>query len=207
MHASSHAGRRLLSPQGDQTRPMMEMVRGAVFNMIMSMHGCPGGMPQHTRWLDLFAGTGAVGVEALSRGCGEAHFVEMSPWVVGNCLLPNLETAEVDSAAVVHTSKAEDFLKRAAGQPRFAGGAFDFISVCPPYELVSYPELYQLLEGSALMHEDSIVVVEYPQKLAHQILPMLGPLTKLRDRRYGRTFLAVYGPGDGEAGEERESES
>ena len=57
----------------------------------------------HCRWLDLFAGTGAVGIEALSRGVGECHFVEMSPWVVGNCLMPNLETCELESAAVVHT--------------------------------------------------------------------------------------------------------
>jgi hypothetical protein len=44
-----------------------------------------------------------VGIEALSRGVGECHFVEMSPWVVGNCLMPNLETCELESAAVVHT--------------------------------------------------------------------------------------------------------
>ena len=44
-----------------------------------------------------------MGIEALSRGVGECHFVEMSPWVVGNCLMPNLETCELESAAVVHT--------------------------------------------------------------------------------------------------------
>lgn len=49
--------------------------------------------------------------------------------------------------------KAEDFLKRANDLARFAGGAFDFISVCPPYELVSYPELYELLEDSPLLHK------------------------------------------------------
>lgn len=60
---------------------------------------CPRG-----RWLDLFAGTGAIGIEALSRGCGQCHFVELSPWVVSKCLLPNLESCEVDDAAVVHTT-------------------------------------------------------------------------------------------------------
>ncbi|KAL4425903.1 hypothetical protein ABPG75_009919 [Micractinium tetrahymenae] len=188
------AGRRLRSPQGDQTRPMMEMVRNAVFNMVMSLYGCSSGLPENTRWLDLFAGTGAVGIEALSRGVGECHFVEMSPWVVSNCLMPNLETCELASAAVVHTGKAEDFLRRAQSLSRFAGGAFDFLSVCPPYELVDYNELYDLLEASPLVHEESIVIVEYPKKLAALVRPTLGPLEKLRDRRYGRTYLAIYGP-------------
>ncbi|GAB4824003.1 hypothetical protein N2152v2_011049 [Parachlorella kessleri] len=200
------AGRRLVSPQGDQTRPMMEMVRGAIFNMLMSMYGCQGSqLPEHTRWLDLFAGTGAIGLEALSRGCGEAHFVELSPWVVSNCLLPNLESCELEDSAVVHTMKAEDFLQKALKLPsgRFAGGAFDFVSVCPPYMLVSYEELYDLLEKSPLLHEESLVVVEYPKKLGHLIRDTLGPLQKLRDRRYGRTYIAVYGPGDGsQEGEE-----
>ena len=60
-------------------------------------------LPLRVRWLDLFAGTGAIGLEALSRGCGEAHFVELSPWVVSNCLLPNLESCELEDSAVVHT--------------------------------------------------------------------------------------------------------
>lgn len=130
-------------------------------------------------------------------------------------------------------------------------------AVCPPYELVDYAELYDLLEASPLMHQargcdawgwdalrpaparvpprgtcstvncapcmdpavsqttptcllycspvpqDSIVVVEYPKKLAHLVRPRLGPLAKLRDRRYGRTYIAVYGPDGGEGvGEE-----
>ncbi|KAG7675293.1 hypothetical protein Ndes2526B_g08163 [Nannochloris sp. 'desiccata'] len=192
------AGIRILSPQGDQTRPMMEMVRGAVFSMIASLHGCPGGMPEGTRWLDLFAGTGAVGIEALSRGCSEAHFVELSPWVASNCLQANIEKCGVEGESIVHTTRAEDFLKRAATVPRFAGGAFDFISVCPPYESVSYTELYDLLEESPLVHDTSIIVVEYPKKVVHEIRDRIGPLTKLRDRKYGRTLVAIYGPGDDE---------
>jgi 16S rRNA (guanine(966)-N(2))-methyltransferase RsmD len=190
------AGIRILSPQGDQTRPMMEMVRGAVFSMIASLHNCPGGMPEGTRWLDLFAGTGAVGIEALSRGCSEAHFVELSPWVVSNCLQPNLEKCGVEGESIVHTTRAEDFLKRAATVPRFAGGAFDFISVCPPYEAVSYTELYDLLEESPLIHDTSIIVVEYPKKVIHEIRDRIGPLVKLRDRKYGRTYIALYASGE-----------
>ncbi len=59
---------------------MMEMVRNAVFSMVMSLYGSPSTLPETTRWLDLYAGTGAVGLEALSRGVGQCHFVEMR-WV------------------------------------------------------------------------------------------------------------------------------
>jgi len=187
--SGSAAKVRLVSPQGDQTRPMMEKVRGAVFSMISSLYGSVNGIPCETKWLDLFAGTGAVGIEALSRGCGEGHFVELSEWVVDKCLHPNLEACQLADRAIVHTMKAEDYLKRASKsqvQP------FDFISMCPPYELVSYPELYELLEGSDLIGEHSIVLVEYPQRVSEHIKDRLGPLIKVKERKYGRTWLALY---------------
>lgn len=93
--------------------------------------------------------------------------------------------------------RAEDFLKQARSVQQYTQAqAFDFISVCPPYEKVSYEELYDLLEGSPLIHCDSIVVVEYAKRLSHAIRDTIGPLHKIRDKRYGRTFVAVYGPTD-----------
>ena len=93
--------------------------------------------------------------------------------------------------------KAEDFLKQARAPQQYTEAqAFDFVSVCPPYEKVSYEELYDLLEGSSLIHPESIVVVEYAKRLSHAIRDTIGPLHKVRDKRYGRTFVAVYGPTD-----------
>lgn len=111
---------------------------------------------------------------------------------------------------MVLKQKAEDFLRRAKEVARFAGGPFDFISVCPPYLLVSYEELYSLLADSPLLHANSIVLVEYPKRLAHLITERLGPLVKVRDRHYGRTFVALYaaaGEGDEDDAEEDESDS
>jgi 16S rRNA (guanine(966)-N(2))-methyltransferase RsmD len=183
----------LVHQVGDLTRPMMEKVRGAVFNALISRLGGHA-LPSDTRWLDLFAGTGSVGIEGLSRGACDAHFIELDPWVVTNVLEPNLELTSVAAKAAVHQMRAEDFLKKAAATPRFAGGAFDFVSVCPPYLLVSYPELFSLLEESPLLHAGSHVIVEYPKELSHEIPDVLAGLHKFRDRRYGRTFLAMYGP-------------
>lgn len=179
---------RLFSPQGDQTRPMMEKVRGAVFSMIGSMYGSMSGLPSETRWLDLFAGTGAVGLEGLSRGVGEGHFVELSDWVVTNCLAKNIQNCGVSDRAVIHTMKAEEYLRKNAGR----AGTFDFISVCPPYELVSYPELYELLEASGMVGKETIVLVEYPERVKSSIVDTLAGLRKVRDRKYGRTWLALY---------------
>ncbi len=93
--------------------------------------------------------------------------------------------------------RAEDYLKQARIGSQFVQGkAFDFMSVCPPYEKVSYEELYDLLEGSPLIHCETIVVVEYAKRLSDVIQDTIGPLQKIRDKRYGRTFVAVYGPTD-----------
>lgn len=80
--------------------------------------------------------------------------------------------------------------------PSFAGGSFDFVSMCPPYLLVSYPELFSLLDKGGLLHERSILFVEYPSQLSREIPQTVGPLVQVRNRVYGRTWIVVYGPPD-----------
>lgn len=133
-----------------------------------------------------------MGLEGLSRGCGEGHFVEMDPWVVGSCLNPNLESAGLKERACVHQSSVEDFLRRSLEVPSFAGGPFDYISVTPPYMMVSYTELYDLLDQSALVHDRSVVIVEYAAQNKPEVRQTVGPLQLVKSRRYGRTFLALY---------------
>ena len=75
---------RLRAPTDQATRPMMEKVRGAVFSMLLARlgRGGAGWLEPRARWLDLYAGTGSIGIEAASRGAGEAHFVELDPWCI-----------------------------------------------------------------------------------------------------------------------------
>lgn len=190
--AGSAGGRRLLSSRGEQTRPMMEKVRAALFDSILSRVGGGAQLPEGSRWLDLFAGTGSVGLEALSRGAASTHFVEMDPWVVRNVLGKNIMTCGFRAASTCHTAKVEDFLRRACASPSFAGGAFDFVSMCPPYLLVSYPELFTLLDAAKLLKPSTILFVEYPKQLTHEIVEAVGPLVKVRAKSYGRTLVAVY---------------
>jgi len=202
--ASQAQNYKLWSPQDLNTRPMMAAVRAAVFSMLTALHhgnGQTGGLfPPGLRWLDLFAGTGAVGLEALSRGVTEAHFVELDPWVIAHCLRRNLEHTRCESLATVHNVAVEPFLAAAAaaaaaeveGALRPAAAAFDFISVCPPYEKVSYPGLMASLEASPLVRPGTLILVEYPKYERDVFAPSLGRLVKIRDRAYGRTFLALY---------------
>lgn len=142
-------------------------------------------------WLDLFAGTGAVGLEALSRGFSRLTAVEMDPWVARRCLEANARLCGREGDVAVVAEAAEAFLARAgsAGLPPFDG-----ISVCPPYDRVSYPELFDLLERSGLAHSKSYVIVEYPKRKRAEIPERLGGLERIFDRKYGRTLVAIFGP-------------
>ena len=193
--AGSLSRRKLLSPSGLDTRPMMGMVRGATFDMIMSLIGSRSNtaFPPDSRWLDLFAGTGAIGIEAISRGCVESHFVEMDPWVVNNVTRKNLHSLGVNKQTTVHTAKVEQFLAQHKNTARAAGGAFDFVSFCPPYYRVSYPELLLELDQSPLIADHTVLLVEYARSQKPEILPAIGKrLRRVRDRRYGRTYVALY---------------
>ncbi|XP_015573725.2 putative rRNA methyltransferase YlbH isoform X1 [Ricinus communis] len=182
--------KKLLSPMGMDVRPMMEVVKGCAFDILQAAGGCPASL-RPGRWLDLYSGTGSVGIEAISRGCSEVHFVEMDPWVVSNVLQPNLESTGFLDVSVVHTVRVENFLERAE---QFIGSnrTFDFISVTPPYMEVNYGTLMDQVSKSALVGEDTFIVVEYP--LRTEMLDACGSLIKIADRRFGRTHLAIYGP-------------
>ncbi|CAI9109601.1 OLC1v1009448C2 [Oldenlandia corymbosa var. corymbosa] len=182
--------KKLLSPKGMDVRPMMEVVKAAAFSILQAAGGTPASL-QPGRWLDLYSGTGSVGIEAISRGCSEAHFVEMDPWVVSDILQPNLECTGFLDVSTIHTVRVEDFLKRA---DQFLGikGPFDYISVTPPYMLVDYGVLMDQISSSSVIGENSFIVVEYPLKT--DMLDSCGCLVKIADRRFGRTHLAIYGP-------------
>lgn len=193
--AGKHARRKLLSPSGLDTRPMMSMVRGATFDMILNFLGSRSNVqfPPESRWLDLFCGTGAIGLEAMSRGVVEAHFVEMDPWVINNCTNKNINSLGVSKSTTTHTASVQAFMAQHHKNARGVGGAFDFISFCPPYEKVSYPELLLQLDESALVKDSTVLLVEYAKGQANDILPSIGKrLRRVRDRRYGRTFIALY---------------
>lgn len=179
--AGSAGGLHLESPKGVDLRPMMDRVRGSLFDMLWSLGAVRGEV------LDLFAGTGAVGIEALSRGAEWADFVELNR---KSCptIERNLKHTGFERQGKVHCRRAEDIIS----QPQLLGrpGPYDLISFTPPYEAVEYLPLLERLAVSSLVGPGTVLIVEHPDEVKPP--ETVGPLERIRDRAYGRTRLSVY---------------
>ena len=139
--AGTAKGRRLAAPAGLLTRPTPNRVREAVFNSLYSR-----GVIEGARVLDLFAGTGALGIEALSRGAAEAVFVERDR-AVADVLRSNLEVTGLVEAATVMVVDVEVAL---AG---LANRRFDIALVDPPYAFDAWPQLLSRVPAGLVVAE------------------------------------------------------
>jgi len=176
--AGSARGRRLRVPRGRAVRPTADRVKEAVFSILESRDGCAG-----TRVLDLFAGTGSLGIEALSRGAAEAVFVEPGRAAAAT-IRENLRAAGF--GAEVMTMPAARALTALAARGRAFGGTF----LDPPYDQGWVAPTLALLDGSALMVEGGWVVVEYGR---HEDPPArVGALVCQLRRHYGDTGIALF---------------
>jgi len=181
----AYRGRRLETPD-IYLRPMMSRVREALFSMIQPT----GVIRESSSALDLFAGSGAVGIESLSRGMGSATFVDFSQ-VCAATIRKNCEALGAASRSRVVTGRVDEVL--ASPQSFGLQQPYALVTMTPPYEEVVYADLMEVLASSPLLDEDTLVVIEYPVELG--IFPPVfanGQLVGLRNRRYGRTVLALY---------------
>jgi 16S rRNA (guanine966-N2)-methyltransferase len=168
-------GRRLTAP-ADATRPTSDRAREALFNSLAALLDLDG-----LRVLDLFAGTGAVGLEALSRGAAETVFVE-SDRAALDVLRRNVDAVGLPGATVVRRPVAA-FLDGASD------AGFDFVFADPPYALDDWALaglLTKLVDGGHLT-EDAVIVVERSARGAGPAWPT--GITPIRDRRYGEGVL------------------
>jgi 16S rRNA (guanine966-N2)-methyltransferase len=179
--SGSARGRKLKSPKSGETRPIMDRVKTALFDILA---------PEIVgmRVLDLFAGTGAVGIEALSRGAAVATFIERSPeaWKL---VRENLALTNLSDRAEVLRSDAFAFLQQAAAAKR----RYDLVYVAPPqYEGIAARALAQL-DTAPLTEPDGLVIVQiHPQERSDLDALSLGRLRFYDERRYGSTLLLFY---------------
>lgn len=169
-------GRRIKVPAGDKVRPTQDRVRSALFSMLAAF--VPG-----ARVLDLFAGSGAVGLEAVSRGAAEAVWVEADRRHVA-ILQQNVR--ELGAIGKVVGDDCLRWLKHAECKP------FDLVFADPPYEWAQehgFGEIAALLQCRTLLLPGGVLVVEQPTELAAAELP---EWEMLRDRAYGHTRLVMY---------------
>jgi 16S rRNA (guanine966-N2)-methyltransferase len=184
-------GRTLRAVPGDATRPTSDRVREALFSIL-------GERVRDAAVLDLFAGTGALAIEALSRGARSAVLVEQAPRAVA-VIRANLEALDLGGVATVRRTKAEVYLRQRQGQ-RPAGrapgdGPFDLVFIDPPYA-IPVGTLAGLLArlGQGALAPGATVVLETSSRADPP--PWPAPLLAEATRRYGDTalHLAVVEP-------------
>ncbi|GAA2657182.1 16S rRNA (guanine(966)-N(2))-methyltransferase RsmD [Paractinoplanes durhamensis] len=176
--AGVHGGRRLAAPAGAGTRPTSDRVREALFSALESMIDLEG-----ARFVDLYAGSGAAGLEALSRGASYTLLVE-SDARAARTIRDNIATLKVGSAARLVTGKVAQVLD---SPPE--GGPFDVIFADPPYAVTADEilELQQDLVANDWLTKDAVIAIERPRRGG----PMnwVEGVTADRSRRYGETTL------------------
>lgn len=175
--AGTAKGRKLKLVPGDSTRPIMDRVKEALFSIL-------GHFVRGSSFLDLFGGTGSVGIEALSRGASRAVFVEIDRHAL-QTIRDNLEHTQLSERADVRAINAFDMLKRPSDV------TFDYIYVAPPQYKGLWKEALLALDANpSWYHEESIVIVQIePREQADITLTHLRPYD---ERRYGKTLLWFF---------------
>ncbi|RLV51161.1 16S rRNA (guanine(966)-N(2))-methyltransferase RsmD [Nocardioides mangrovicus] len=173
------SGRRLRTPAGDRTRPTTDRVREALFSALESAVGPLAGL----RVLDLYAGSGAVGLEAVSRGAAWARLVESDRRTARTVLAANVRDVGQGCAEVVDLPVARALAER-AGEP------YDVVFADPPYEVsnADVEQVLGLLVDHGWLGEAAVVVVERSSRDEPFTWPP-GALEPLRSRAYGETTL------------------
>jgi 16S rRNA (guanine966-N2)-methyltransferase len=171
--AGTKKGHTIVAPHGTDTRPTSDRVRENIFNLVGPLDGA--------KVLDLFAGSGALGIEALSRGATQAVFVDSDRDAI-RAIERNLEKLRLTGARVVRG----DALFTLA-QERTAGAKYDLVLVDPPYGMLEdiQPRLARHLP--ALLAPDGLVVVETDARSEPEL-----PLPVRTSRKYGNTRVTIF---------------
>jgi 16S rRNA (guanine966-N2)-methyltransferase len=188
--SGSARGHRLKGPPGPQTRPMADKIREALFSSLASLGIEP------DRVLDLYAGTGSIGIEALSRGARHADFVDHQRAACAT-IRENLVRTRLDGRGTVHCMPIDRFLRHRGIDP------YDFVALDPPY---ADPEIHNTLASlseSTLIQSGSIVILGHWPRLT--VPDRIGRLVLLRHRCHGDSCFSIFeasdAPGDSESGD------
>ncbi|MGI9643366.1 MAG: 16S rRNA (guanine(966)-N(2))-methyltransferase RsmD [Acidimicrobiia bacterium] len=165
--AGEARGRPIVAPDGNRTRPTSDRVRESIFNMLFSLHATG-----EVRVLDLYAGCGALGIEALSRGATSCIFVEQDRRAV-ECIRSNLEALGYDDRSTVIQADVLDWV----GQNQ---APFDVVLADPPYADDSWTDVLDQIDARWLVAEAGSAVEEHPG------------WDVVREKTYGTTVVTVF---------------
>ncbi len=160
MRVIAGSARRLLlkTPEGMDTRPTTDRIKETLFNMLMP--NLPGAV-----FVDLFSGSGGIGIEALSRGAAKAYFVESSPKAVA-CITDNVEHTHFTDKAVI---LKQDVFAAIRGSIRDTA---DVVFLDPPYNQEYDKRVLELLKDALFVSEDTLIVVEAALKTEFDYVPV-----------------------------------
>ncbi|MBA2247422.1 MAG: RsmD family RNA methyltransferase [Chloroflexia bacterium] len=178
--SGSAKGRTLKGPPSHATRPMADKIKGALFNSLASLGVAPEVV------LDLYAGTGSIGIEALSRGATKADFVERTRDAC-QVIRDNLAVTGFAHIAAVHQAPVMTFI--GAGR-----STYDFVILDPPYADPDIIPTLTALQNGSLVHYGSIVVIGHSPRV--ELPDRLGRLDRLRLRCHGDSCFSIYDVAD-----------
>lgn len=168
-------GLKLKSLEGSDTRPTLDNVKEAIFSMLFDS-------TQDAVVLDLFAGSGALGLEALSRGAKKAVFVDSNPKAC-SVVRANIESAGFSAEASVVKKDAREFLTEAGKKSE----KFSLIFLDPPYALGLLDEVLGLILQSGILTENALIVCEFDNGTE----PDIKSFNLIKDKRYGRVCVNI----------------
>lgn len=176
--AGLHRGRRLLGPRGQAIRPTSDRVKEALFSIL-------GERTTGARVLDLYAGTGSIGIEALSRGAAHVTFVEADREAL-RLVRSNLQQCGLEQAANICACQVSQFFRRGTQW----SGPYDIVFCDPPYQLT--PELIAMASEwkAGWLADDAVVIIEHGRKA--DLPSVLGPLSQVKRYDYGDTALTRF---------------
>lgn len=176
--SGDYRGRRLKSLEGQNTRPTTDKVKESIFNMIGPYFN--GGLA-----LDLFAGSGGLGIEALSRGVSEAYFIDRHPGAL-RVIKENIALVRAENKS--HLLKME--ANRALEQFATDGLKFDLVLLDPPYAKQEIASQLQFMEEHQLLNDGATIVCEIDKTIT---LPEhINTLEQVRRAEYGITAVVIY---------------
>lgn len=173
-------GTHLIAPEGIETRPTTDRIKETLFNMIaFDLPEC--------QFLDLFSGSGAIGIESLSRGAKQAVFVEQGDKAF-RCIRENLEKTRLKESSEILTCSAQDAVKLLAQRKM----SFDIIFMDPPYALEGIDQLINSIAEYDLLNEDGYIILERSTK---SIVNLPTSLVLWKEKKYRTTTLSFIKKG------------
>lgn len=180
--AGSARGRRLFVPEGMDTRPTADRIRESLFQIL-------GERLNGAVVLDLFAGSGALALEALSRGAAYAMLNDKAPKAV-SAIRRNIEAMRVESRTKVLSLDYKQALKALDAPEGLGERKFSLVFLDPPYRMTDcYAQAAEVLRDRALLMRDALLVMEH-EKLVKLSIP--GGFELIDERIYGDTVVSVY---------------